>query len=424
MLDAGADKQLPSPHAAASTRPSRGATLAIIVAALGYFVDLFDIVLFSILRIPSLKSLGITEAAELKSLGKHLLDLQLIGMLCGGLVFGMLGDKFGRLKVLFGSILVYSIANLLNAFITEVWHYEVLRFVAGFGLAGELGAGVTLVSELLPTARRGLATTLVAAVGLCGAVAAGIAAQFFEWYQCYLIGGLLGLLLLILRIGVVESGLFHLARKSTGVSLGNPLQLLWPPKRLARFACVVLGGLPIWFVGGVMFIFAPEIGVALEYPTPISPAKVIMFSYSGVVVGDIVCGLWSQYLRSRRYAIISFQCILAASIVLFINAEAVSEVRFYWMMAGVGAATGFWAVIITMAGEQFGTNLRATAATSAPNFIRATAVPVTWIWFWLTPSLGTASATMWLGLGCCVVGICAMTCLKETFDRDLDYLES
>ena len=422
MLDASAVRP-PSSVSPANAPPSRGALLAVIVAALGYFVDLFDIVLFSILRIPSLQSLGVTDPAALKSLGKHLLDLQLIGMLCGGLAFGILGDKFGRLKVLFGSILVYSIANLLNAFITEVWHYEVLRFVAGFGLAGELGAGVTLVSELMPTARRGLATTLVAAVGLCGAVAAGIAAQFFSWNHCYLIGGILGLVLLVLRVGVVESGLFHLARAKSHVARGNPFQLLWPPRRLARFACVVLGGLPIWFVGGVMFIFAPEIGVALGCSSAISPAKVIMFAYSGVVVGDILCGLLSQYLRSRRYAILAFQLLLAASIVCFIVSASESDTRFYWLMAGVGAATGFWAVIITTAGEQFGTNLRATAATSAPNFIRATAVPVTWVWMWLTPSLGTVAATMWLGLACCAIGICAVFCLQETFDRDLDYLE-
>ena len=407
-------------------RPStitRGAILAVIVAALGYFVDLFDIVLFSILRIPSLKALGITDPAELKSLGKHLLDLQLTGMLAGGIAFGMLGDKFGRLKTLFGSILVYSIANILNAFVTDVWQYEVLRFVAGFGLAGELGAGITLVSELLPTARRGLATTLVAAVGLCGAVAAGIVAQFFAWNHCYLIGGVLGLVLLVFRIGVSESGLFHAVRKQSTVSRGNPLQLLWPPQRMARFACVVLGGMPIWFVGGVMFIFAPEIGVALGCPTAIMPAKVIMFAYSGVVVVVIACGLLSQYLRSRRYAIIIFQCMLAASIVLFINCAGASDERFYWLMSVIGAATGFWAVIVTTAGEQFGTNLRATAATSAPNFIRATAVPVTWIWFWLSSMFDVASTTLWLGLACCVVGVIAVTCLKETFDRDLAYLE-
>ncbi|MSR41336.1 MAG: MFS transporter [Phycisphaerales bacterium] len=411
------------PSNASASFNHRGAWLAVTVAALGYFVDLFDIVLFSILRIPSLKALGVTDPAELKLLGKHLLDLQLTGMLCGGLAFGMLGDKFGRLKTLFGSILLYSIANLLNAFVTDVWQYEVLRFAAGFGLAGELGAGITLVSELLPTARRGLATTLVAAVGLCGAVAAGIAAQFFAWNHCYLIGGILGLVLLALRVGVSESGLFQATRAKSSVSLGNPFQLLWPPRRCARFACIVLGGMPIWFVGGVMFIFAPEIGTALECPTPIMPAKVIMFAYSGVVVGDIACGLLSQYLRSRRYAIISFQVLLIASIVLFLECAGASDTCFYWLMAVVGAATGFWAVIVTTAGEQFGTNLRATAATSAPNFIRATAVPVTWVWFWLSPTLGVVSATMWLGIACCVIGIVAVSCLQETFDRDLDYLE-
>ncbi|MDA1106760.1 MAG: MFS transporter [Planctomycetota bacterium] len=203
--------------------------LTVLVAALGYFVDLFDLVLFSIVRIPSLKSLGITDPDELTRVGLHLLNIQLIGMLLGGIAFGVMGDRVGRLKTLFGSILLYSVANILNAFVTEVWQYEVLRFVAGFGLAGELGAGVTLVAEILPTKWRGIGTTVVATVGLAGAVAAGVVGNFVEWHVCYLIGGVLGLLLLFLRLGVAESGLFERTRLATGHSRGNPLQLLWPP---------------------------------------------------------------------------------------------------------------------------------------------------------------------------------------------------
>ena len=228
---------------AATERLSPRVILVIAVAALGYFVDLFDLVLFSILRVPSLQALGITDPQEITRVGKHLLDIQLIGMLLGGLAFGMLGDRFGRIKTLFGSILLYSVANILNAFITDVWQYEVLRFVAGFGLAGELGAGITLVAEMLPTSKRGIGTTIVASVGLLGAVAAGVVSSYIPWNWCYLIGGVMGLALLAMRIGVVESGLFESMRAKSlahGVQRGNPLQLLWPPRRLMRFALVVL----------------------------------------------------------------------------------------------------------------------------------------------------------------------------------------
>ncbi|MBM4098462.1 MAG: MFS transporter [Planctomycetes bacterium] len=403
---------------------SRGTVLAVLVAALGYFVDLFDLVLFSILRIPSLKALGITDPDQLTAVGKRLLDIQLVGMLLGGVAFGMLGDRMGRLKTLFGSILLYSVANILNAFVTDVWQYEVLRFVAGFGLAGELGAGITLVAELLPTAKRGIGTTIVATVGLSGAVAAGVAGSYLQWNHCYLIGGCMGLALLALRVGVSESGLFRSTKeRSHAVHRGNPLQLLWPPRRFARFAMVVLSGMPIWFVGGVMFVFAPELGKAMGIEQPIEPAKVIFWAYLGVVVGDVASGLVSQLVRSRTRTIMGFLAGLAACIVLFFAVAPKGPSHFYGMMCLVGAATGYWAIFVTTASEQFGTNLRATAATSAPNFVRAMAVPITSIWLAAKPGLGTVPATVTIGICCVAVGLLAALALDETFHRDLDYLE-
>jgi len=401
----------------------RRTILAIAVAALGYFVDLFDLVLFSILRVPSLKALGVTDPAELTRIGKNLLDIQLIGMLLGGIAFGMLGDRFGRLKTLFGSILLYSVANILNAFITDIWQYEVLRFVAGFGLAGELGAGITLVAELLPTRKRGIGTTIVATIGLSGAVAAGIVGAELKWNHCYLLGGVMGLALLALRIGVSESDLFHQTRGAQHVQRGNPLQLLWPPRRFARFALVVLSAMPIWFVGGVMFIFAPEIGKAMGIAEEISPAKVIFWAYLGVVVGDVASGLLSQLIRSRTRTIMGFLAGLAASIALFFAIAPQGATQFYLMMCLVGAATGYWAIFVTTASEQFGTNLRATAATSAPNFVRAMAVPITSIWLAMKPGMGAVEATWVLGICCVSVGLLAALALDETFHRDLDYLE-
>jgi MFS family permease len=411
---------------ATTTRSQRLVLFAVAVAALGYFVDLFDLVLFSILRVPSLKALGITTPEELTRIGKHLLDLQLTGMLLGGIAFGVLGDRMGRLKTLFGSILLYSLANLLNAFMTQVWHYEVLRFVAGFGLAGELGAGITLVAEILPTARRGLGTTVVAAFGLSGAIAAGLVGSLLSWKTCYLLGGGLGLVLLALRVGVAESGLFESTRAraaADGVSRGNPLQLFWPPRRALRFVLVVLSAMPIWFVGGVMFVFAPELGKAMGIVEPVQPAKVILWAYVGVVVGDVASGLISQLLRSRTRTILGFLALLAASLALFFAIAPRGAASFYGMISLVGVATGYWAVFATMASEQFGTNLRATAATSAPNFVRAMAVPITSIWLAMKPGLGTVQATWILGILCVSVGLLAALALDETFTRDLDYLE-
>ncbi|MFM7052560.1 MAG: MFS transporter [Planctomycetota bacterium] len=415
---------------APSERPlDRRTLLAISVAALGYFVDLFDLVLFSILRVPSLNAIGITDSTEVLATGKRLLDIQLVGMLLGGIAFGMLGDRLGRLKTLFGSILLYSVANLLNAFVTDLWQYEILRFVAGFGLAGELGAGITLVAEILPTKRRGIGTTIVATVGLSGAVAAGIAGKYLAWNHCYLLGGAMGLALLALRVGVAESSLFTQARTThRHVQRGNPLQLLWPPRRALRFALVILSAMPIWFVGGVMFVFAPEIGKAMGIEEKIVGADVILWAYAGVVVGDIASGVLSQLIQSRTRTILVFLALLAAAIALFFALAPRSAGHFYFMMSVVGAATGYWAIFVTTASEQFGTNLRATAATSAPNFVRAMAVPITSIWLAMkgtpeAPGFDVVTATWVLGICCVAVGVIAAVALDETFHRDLDYLE-
>ncbi|MGZ3457708.1 MAG: MFS transporter [Archangium sp.] len=402
--------------------PDRRPWLAVLVAALGYFVDMFDLVMFSILRIPSLRGMGVTDPEELARIGKHLLDMQLIGMLLGGFAFGAAGDRFGRTRTLYASIAIYSSANLLNAFATSVDAYAVLRGLAGFGLAGELGAGITLVGELLPTRLRGVGTTLVASVGLLGAVAAGALAELVGWKGCYLLGGGLGFVLLALRLGVAESGLFE-RMASGGVRRGNPLGLLWPAERLVRFACIVLSAMPIWFATGVLFVFAPELGKAMGLSEAIQPGRVIGFAYGGVVVGNFASGWLSQWLRSRKRAIGIFLVVLALSILAFLEVAPRGAAPFYAMIFLVGAATGYWSVFVTTASELFGTNLRATAATSAPNVVRGLAVPITSLWFALKPTLGVLPATRMLGLVCCATGLVCTLLLRETFHQDLDFTE-
>ncbi|HYO59608.1 MFS transporter [Archangium sp.] len=401
----------------------RRSWLAVLVVALGYFVDMFDLVMFSILRIPSLRGIGVTDPEQLALIGKQILDLQLLGMLFGGVAFGVAGDRLGRTRTLFASIALYSIANVLNAFVTSVEQYGVLRFVAGFGLAGELGAGITLVGELLPTAVRGIGTTIVASVGLLGSVAAGFIAELLDWKTCYLLGGGFGIVLLFMRIGVVESGMFE-RMSSTPMQRGNPLGLLWPSDRLVRFLCIVLCGMPIWFAAGVIFVFAPELGQAMGIPEPIHPGRTIGIAYAGTVVGDILSGSLSQLMRSRKYIIALFLVALAVSIVVFVQVAPYGPWAFYSMIFIIGAATGYWVVFVTTASELFGTNLRATAATSAPNVVRGLGVVITSIWFALKPGLGTLPATLTLGLVCCAIGLVSALSLRETFHRDLDFHET
>jgi putative MFS transporter len=425
---------------------SSAVTLAVLVAALGYFVDLYDLVLFSILRVPSLRGLGL-EGDAITVDGAMLLNLQLAGMFVGGLAWGVLGDRRGRLTVLFGSIILYSLANLANAFVADVpagsplaflhavglgdaiHQYAVLRFVAGFGLAGELGAGITLVAEIMPKGKRGIGTTIVASVGLCGAVAAGLVGEalltrFPEngWRFAYALGGGMGLALLVLRVGVLESGLFAGLRHRE-VARGDLRMLVWPPERLWRFLRVILVGMPIWFAGGVLFVFAPEIGKALGLAELPTGGKTILFAYVGVVLGDLASGLLSQKVRSRKKVLAAFLVLYAGAIVALLTLGGRSLATFYGILCVLGATTGYWVVFVTTASEQFGTNLRATVTTSAPNFVRATAIPVTAIWFAAKPSLGVIPATIAVGLGCVAVGLACLVGMRESFDLDLDYVE-
>jgi MFS family permease len=288
--------------------PRSSVTAAVLLAALGYFVDIYDLVLFSVLRVSSLKSLGVDEAGLVPT-GGVLLDLQLGGMILGGVAWGVLADKRGRLTVLFGSIVIYSLGNLANAFVDTVWAYGACRLVAGFGLAGELGAGITLVSELLPKERRGLGTTLVASIGLSGALAAGLIGDALVtrlpvdgWRYAYALGGGVGLLLLVLRLSVFESGLFE-RTKSQHVPHGDVRQLLFPMERGLRFLRVIMVGMPIWFVAGVLFVFSPEIGLALGLPQKPTGGQTIFWAYAGVTIGDVASGLVSHAFKNRKRVI-------------------------------------------------------------------------------------------------------------------------
>jgi putative MFS transporter len=401
---------------------------AVLLAALGYFVDIYDLVLFSVLRVSSLKSLGVAEA-QLVPASSVLLDLQLAGMILGGVAWGVLGDKRGRLTVLFGSILLYSLANLANAFVQDLTLYGLCRLLAGFGLAGELGAGITLVSELLPVNRRGLGTTIVATVGVSGALAAGSIGEALigwsatdGWRYAYAIGGGVGLLLLALRLGVFESGLFERTRQAD-VKHGDVRQLFVPLSRAVRVLRVVLVGMPIWFVAGVMLVFSPEIGAALSLDPKPTGGKTIFWAYLGVTLGDLASGLLSHRLQSRKKVLGAFLVALVGAVVLLLTFGGRSHATYYGLLTLLGFGSGYWVLFVTTAAEQFGTNLRATVTTSAPNFVRGTAIPLTAVWMALKPQLGTIPATMGLGLTCIAVALVALWRMPESFSTELDFVE-
>lgn len=400
----------------------RNLKLAILVAALGYFVDIFDLTLFAMVRVSSLTDLGLTGEA-LTTNGVWLLNAQMIGMLIGGILWGMLGDRLGRVQVLFGSILMYSLANIANAYVQDVNTYALLRFVAGIGLAGEIGAGITLVAELMPKEKRGLATTFVAAIGIAGAVFGATLVQYVEWRTAYIIGGVMGLVLLVVRAGVHESGLFKRLAVSTEAPRAD-LRLLLTRDRFPRYLACILIGVPIWYFVGVVVTFSPEIGQSLGMSEPLVAAKGIFYTYLGLTFGDISSGILSQWLKSRRKAILVFMLASLAFTALALNLHNGSATAFYGMCLCAGFFLGYWALMLTTATEQFGTNIRSTVTATVPNFVRGATVILTSAFAALKPSLGALGAAQAVGVATFAFAILAVFALRETFSTDLDFVET
>ncbi|MBA4166303.1 MAG: MFS transporter [Chitinophagaceae bacterium] len=399
-------------------------SIAVIVAALGYFVDIYDLLLFSIIRVPSLTELGLTKNMILID-GEKIITWQMYGLLIGGIIWGIMGDKRGRLSVLFGSIILYSLANIVNGFVQTADQYAWIRFIAGLGLAGELGAGITLVSEITPKEKRGIATSLVAGIGLTGAVVAFIVKENFHWRTCYFIGGGLGLILLVLRISVFESGLFNQV-KSMNVQRGNFLMLFNNGQRFKKYLASILIGLPTWFVIGVLVTFSGEFGERMGIKEKIDPGKAVMFAYAAISIGDVLVGFISQWFRSRKKALYLFYAVTAFFMILFFTAQwNGTAMGMYLICAGLGFGTGFWAIFVTMGAEQFGTNLRATAATTIPNMVRGMlAVLILPLFKLLRNVTGDYITGGWLtAIILMVITIIAMYVTKETFGKDLNYVE-
>lgn len=401
-------------------------SIAVVVAALGYFVDIYDLLLFTIVKRPSMLGVGSTDLTMLADSTK-VINWQMFGLLLGGIIWGVMGDKKGRLSVLFGSIILYSIANFFTGFVETVNQYAACRFAAGLGLAGELGAGITLVSELLPKNKRGIGTSLVAGIGLSGAVAAYFTYQFTDdWRLCYKIGGGLGILLLLLRISVAESGMFK-QLKEQQVSRGNFFMFFNNGKRFKKYLLAILIGLPTWYVIGILVNQSDKFGKEFFGSTTVDSGRSIMFAYAAIAVGDILIGLISQQFKSRKKALLLFYIMCMASLVVFFSAFNNSDARMYMICAALGFSTGFWAIFVTMGAEQFGTNLRATAATTVPNMVRGALPLINMMfldlfqkqWHWTLTKSGIIT-----GVVVMIITMIAFYFTEETFHKDLNYIET
>lgn len=400
-------------------------SLPVIIAALGYFVDIYDLLLFGIVRVPSLVDLGLNPDAS----GTLIMKYQMYGLLLGGILWGVLGDKKGRLSVLFGSIIVYSLANIACGFLPQFPFqdktivYALLRFIAGVGLAGELGAGITLVSESLPKQLRAIGTSIVAGFGLMGAVVAQLTVELAgSWTTAYFIGGTLGLLLLFLRVGVVESGIYKDIEKKDTVVKGNFLSFFTNTERFVRYLKCIAIGLPTWFCIGILAMMANQFAPAMGIES-IVPGKAIMWGYIGISIGDFSSGFISHALRSRKKAILYMMLFTILGVVLLLFGGTKTENMYYFYCAWLGLGTGYWAMFVTVAAEQFGTNIRSTATTTIPNMVRGL-VPLMLIGFdFFKVNNGVIISAAIVGLIAFSLGIYATLTVKETHDKDLDFIE-
>ena len=392
----------------------------VIVASLGYFVDIYDLLIFLIVRKQSLTDIGV-KPADILATGNNIINWQMGGLLLGGILWGVLGDKLGRIKVLFGSIALYSVANFANGFVHDSSTYALIRFIAGIGLAGELGAGVTLVSETLSKEKRGYGTMIVAAVGLFGAVLANWVSKS-DWHTAYFVGGGLGILLLLLRIGTFESGMFKNIEQSN-VSRGNFFKLFTNWERFKKYLYCILIGAPLWYVVGVLISLQPEFGIALHAVSKLNAGDGIQYAYIAIAIGGIVAGYLSQVTRSRKLIMLIFLLLSAVSVVVYLNSVGLSSQQFLWLCFFMGFAVGYWTLFITIAAEQFGTNIRSTVATTVPNFVRGSLILINVGFVALKGHYGMITSGYIMMAILTILALFSLSQLKETFAKDLNYVE-
>ncbi|MDB5122573.1 MAG: transporter [Mucilaginibacter sp.] len=405
---------------AQAAKAQRNVVFLVLVASLGYFVDIYDLLIFLIVRKESLLGIGV-KPADVLSTGLSIINWQMFGLLLGGILWGVLGDKLGRIKVLFGSIALYSLANFANGLVHDPTTYAVIRFIAGIGLAGELGAGITLVTETLSKEKRGYGTMIVAALGLFGAVAAAIVSKY-GWRNAYFVGGGLGIILLALRIGTFESGMFKNIER-TNVTKGNFFILFNNWQRFKKYLYCILIGAPLWYVVGVLISLQPEFGVALHSTEKLSAGNGILWCYVGIAIGGMGAGVISQVFKSRKLAMYLFLTLSAISVIVYLNATGLTSRGFLWICLFMGFSVGYWTTFITIAAEQFGTNIRSTVATTVPNFVRGSLIPINLAFGALKIHYGMITSGYIMMAILTILALFSVSQLKETFGKDLDYVE-
>jgi predicted MFS family arabinose efflux permease len=426
----------------ASSRIPKHTLLLIVVAALGYFVDIYDLILFNVVKKESLIALGFSNPAEIKQISVSLFNWQMGGMLVGGILWGILGDKKGRLKVLFGSILLYSVANVLNAFVTDIPSYAAIRFIAGIGLAGELGAGITLVSEVMSKENRGYGTMIIVTFGALGAVLAAFIGgegvvirdlissltglHIMNWQVAYIVGGFLGLLLLLLRIGTLESGMYK-KMHAESMGRGQFLKLFSNRETAIKYMHCIVMGLPVWFAAGVLFAMAEDFAQpsVLNIQGKVVNGLAVMYAYLGLSVGDLLSGLLSQFLRSRKKVVLFYLFLSTCMLFVYLlGAAGHSATFFYFICFLVGVCAGYWALFVSIAAEQFGTNIRSTVASTVPNFVRGSVIPISASIHFFEKPFGVIGSAIVVGMICIALATYSMMQLKDTFGKDLDYTET
>jgi putative MFS transporter len=400
-------------------------SLPVIVGALGFFVDIYDLQVFAITRIASLAELGV-KGDSAKAVGEGIIMWQMIGLVIGGLAWGVLGDKKGRKSVLFGSILLYSLATIANGFVQDVTTYTILRFVAGLGLAGELGASITLTSEMLPKEKRGISSAIIATSGVMGTIVAWLVHNMsHDWRLCYYIGGAMGLALLFLRMSVMDSRMYNSVKKD-GVQMGNLGMIFNNRERFVRYFRAILIGLPVWYVIGILITFSNEFAKQFGISNFDQPRS-LMLQYVALAFGDMSAGFLANYLRSRKKTLYIYYGILSVFIALFfILKGGGSAANMYLLCMGLGFGAGISVLYITMSAEQFGTNLRATAAISIPNLVRGFLVPMSLLFQLLRGEMflnNYITAAWVVGIVVLLCGWLAVYYTKETFGKELDFVE-
>lgn len=403
------------------SRLKRILTPTVLIASLGYFVDMFDITLFGVVMLGSIKAMGITDMSDILSVGVKLYNFQMGGMLLGGIFWGILGDKKGRHVVLYSSILMYSLANILNGFVTTPLQYEILRFLAGVGLAGELGAAVTMVAESLNKEDRGYATTLVATLGMLGSLCAALIGKYFAWNHAYWIGGALGLILLAARLKSFDSEMFK-ALQHKKIERGN-VRLLFKPSRAIRYLSSVAVGVPIYFITAILLTLAPAVTSELNLTGPVTAADALIYGSIGLAVGDLTSGLLSQWIKSRKIAIAIFLSIALVTMIIYTQSTGATPGFIHFLCFVLGTCAGYWAVLVTTAAEQFGTNIRSTVATSVPNFVRGSGMIIASSFLYLKPHFTIINTVLIIGSVVFALGFASLFVLKETYGKDLDFIE-